>query len=102
MSRESEITKNSELEAGKYYHCFNRQTVEHTIEQCRKNTDGSRKYVGNHIWACDDNSQALSRWLIIGPIEVPPAGGMYLCAKHHGYGFPDDCFKCIENSKNHT
>jgi len=93
-----EITENSQLEAGRHYHCFNRQyTSQHSIVESRE--DEGRLYLGNRIWAFDDNSQALPRWRIFGPIEMPTleelaSKGPWYCKGHGGHGFRSECYGC--------
>ena len=65
-----EITSNSQLELGAYYHCFDKKTGRHEIHQCR-DCMGHKCMGEYHIWACDDNNQALDRWRILGPIKAP-------------------------------
>lgn len=67
---QNKITENSELEAGKYYHCFTKGAQRHSIELCQEGLNAP-KFLGQRIWADDDNNQALDRWDIYGPIEVP-------------------------------
>lgn len=90
----NEIKSNAELEPGKYYHCFAWGTGKHSIHRCYDDAGDNRKYVSrNHIWACEDNNQALERWRIF-PVEIPSLDTIHLCHKHHGYGFSSDCAMC--------
>ena len=74
------INSNSELEVGKYYHCFSNDTGSHSIHKCYDCSDGT-KYIGdNHIWADDGNNQALKKWRMF-EVGVPQVGTMYLYSK---------------------
>ena len=67
-----EIKNNSELEVGKYYHCFLRSGNTHSINKCMQNAPDEPKFIGNNrIWAETSNNQALTRWKMIGPITIP-------------------------------
>ena len=89
-----QIKKNKELEAGRYYHCFDLKTGDYSIELCQEETNG--KYLGTHIWAQDDNNQALRRWEIFGPVEKPLVKGYMYCDDHFGFGFKSSCPDCIK------
>ena len=68
----NQILENSQLEVGKYYHCYTKTTGRHSIELCKDGVcAGEPKYLANRIWADDNNNQALGLWDIYGPIEVP-------------------------------
>lgn len=68
-----EITSNADLVPGNYYHCFEKGSGQHSIEQCFDDGGSTPKYIGRRFWAQDDHSQALARWRIIGPISIPKA-----------------------------
>ena len=89
-----EITTNNELVVGKYYHCFNKRFGSHEIHKCGAESGGTKYLGNNHIWADDNNKQALEKWKIIGPIEIPKIKTIFLCKKHGGYGFISDCAAC--------
>ena len=65
------ILTNDDLEIGEYYWCKYRGKIADlwTIEQVQQTHN--MKYIGSHIWATDDNSQALEKYIIIGPIPQP-------------------------------
>ena len=90
----NEIKSNSELEVGKYYHCFTKSKGIHTIQKCYCDCDGCFKYMSrNTIWADDSNNQALERWRMF-EVEIPQLPTIGLCNKHHGSGFTSDCALC--------
>lgn len=89
----NEIKTNDELIPGKYYHCFCRKTGRHSIHECFRDGDDP-KYIGkNHIWADDDNNQALERWRMF-EVMIPLLTTINLCNKHNGNGFQSDCVIC--------
>jgi hypothetical protein len=94
-----EITSNDQLEVGEYYHCLEKRLGRDclSIEQCKEDT--GNKYLGNRIWAKDDNNQALEKWFIWGPVEIKPIRTIYLCYQHKGIGFQSDCRVCNSLSK---
>ncbi len=93
------IESNADFEIGKYYHCFDRSNGIHSIHECYKH-DNEPKHLGvNKIWADDENNQALKKWAIFGPIDVPMIGGINLCKTHHGIGFKSDCMACKHEMK---
>lgn len=92
----NEIYINNHLEVGEYYHCFGKRRGEHSIHKCKQ--EEGHKYLAHRIWAEDDNNQALEKWRIIGPIELPKLGTIFLCNDHGGLGFVSDCTTCKANS----
>ena len=89
------IETNDELEDSKYYHCFDRNNMIHSIHKCSAQID--RKSVGS-IWAMDDNNQALERWYIV-PVEIPVMPFIGICGQHNGSGFQSDCILCKRERK---
>jgi len=64
------VTKPEQLAPGKYYFVQEiRWRANPEIVQC--GTHGDRKYLGNRVWASEDNLQAFRRWKILGPVPVP-------------------------------
>ncbi len=95
----TEIKTNDLLIIGRYYHCFDKTNGTHSIHECRTD-DGITNYISNnHIWASNDNNQALTKWRIFGPIEIPYINSIYLCRQHGGHGFISDCAVCNLNKK---
>lgn len=87
------IKNNSELVVGKYYHCFDKRSGNHSIHRCYGHPDDI-KYIGsNSIWADDTNNQALERWVMM-EVKIPSLNTVHLCSKHHGSGFISDCSIC--------
>ena len=66
------ILKNEELMVGEYYWCKQKDTIfDPTIEQVGKIQN--IKYVGHgHIWAHNQNNQALNKWDMYGPLVFNP------------------------------
>lgn len=93
---EDEILENDQLNVGSYYHCFGKETGRHSIEECGQHGNDP-KFMGNGIWAEDDNSRALQKWMIFGPIAIPKIETIGLCQDHHGHGFKSDCSVCKAN-----
>jgi len=97
----NEIKSNDELKVGEYYHCFDRRSGRHSIHKCEQNNiQGMKCLSRNRIWADDNNNQALEKWLIYGPVEIPNLGTIGLCNKHHGHGFVSDCAICQSKTEN--
>ncbi len=90
----NEIKNNSELEVGKYYHCYLNSTGHHSIHKCYGDYAEPKYISNNRIWADDGNNQALEKWKILGPIKTPKIDTIGLCQKHHGHGFISDCAVC--------
>lgn len=68
------ITSNDELEVGMYYWCRSKKPYvngKHSITIQRVGCQGKWKYIGNRIWAEDENNQALKTFDILGPVEYP-------------------------------
>ncbi len=103
MTDIKQITSNNDLEVGEYYHCFSiTGSNSHEILQCKASISPTItwKFLGERIWADDDNDQALKRWVIYGPIRIPPVKGPMYCNKHFGYGFTGDCLVCNKEISN--
>lgn len=59
-----------ELELDKQYWCRCKRFPDEVQLLTVKETHNT-KYIGNHIWASEDNPQALDKYDIVGPAELP-------------------------------
>ena len=66
-----QILNNDDLIVGEHYWCRLRSQGAQlwTIQRVGQISD--RKFIGEHHWATSDNSQALEKFTIVGPIERP-------------------------------
>lgn len=61
------ITANSDLVVGSWYLCLDKRIGgQVSLLECKE--EEGKKYLGQRIWADADNSQALERWIVVGPI----------------------------------
>lgn len=69
------IETNDELEIGKYYICKSKIIYQNgersdVIYPLKCDKISGRKYIGDKLWAMEENSQALEKYNIYGPLDL--------------------------------
>jgi len=86
------IYKNSDLQVGETYLCVSTMVYDNGKTSdykgfLRCGEMLNKKFIGNNIWAEDDNNQALERYKIFGPID--PNKLLLECEKKYPEDFLD-------------
>jgi hypothetical protein len=74
IMKPEQVESNQQLEIGEYYFLLDKITGDISIKQCL--SESGRLHFGK-IWATDENNQALERWRILGPVQMPTREDFY-------------------------
>lgn len=71
-----QIESNQQLTPGDYYFLLDKTTGEISVKKCL--SESGRLYFGLNIWATNQNNQALEKWCIRGPVQMPTREDFYI------------------------